>query len=78
MAVTYGIPEAPFGGRKSSGVGQVNGKKGIRGFTHELPVIVDRSAKTSFGYPYTRKAEDGMLKFARFFFGNATLRKWLG
>jgi succinate-semialdehyde dehydrogenase/glutarate-semialdehyde dehydrogenase len=80
MAVTYGVPEAPFGGRKSSGVGQVNGKKGIRGYTHELPVIIDRSSKSEYkgGYPYTRKAEDGMLKFAKFLFGSATLRKWLG
>jgi len=80
MAVTYGVPEAPFGGRKASGVGQVNGKKGLRGYTHELPVIIDRSTKDKYsgGYPYTRKAEDGMLKFARFLFGNSTLRKWLG
>ena len=35
MAVSYGIPAAPFGGRKSSGVGQVNGKKGLRGYCHE-------------------------------------------
>ena len=26
MAITYGVPEAPFGGVKSSGVGQVNGE----------------------------------------------------
>lgn len=80
MAVTYGVPEAPFGGRKSSGVGQVNGKKGLRGYTHELPVVIDRSSKNAYrgGYPYTRKAEDRMLKFAKFVFGNATLRRWLG
>jgi len=80
MAVTYGIPEAPFGGRKASGVGQVNGKKGLRSYAHELPVIIDRSSKNRYrgGYPYTRKAEDGMLRFAKFLFGSGALRKWLG
>ena len=42
MALTYGAPEAPFGGRKSSGVGQVNGEQGVRGYCHALPVIFDR------------------------------------
>ncbi|MEZ4216579.1 MAG: succinic semialdehyde dehydrogenase [Myxococcota bacterium] len=80
MALTYGVPEAPFGGRKASGVGQVNGKKGIRGYTHELPVILDRRGGKDVqgGYPYTRKGEDGTLGFAKFLFGNATLRRWLG
>ena len=80
MALTYGVPEAPFGGRKSSGVGQVNGKKGIRGYTHELPVLIDRRGGKEIqgGYPYTRKGEDGMLKFARFLFGSSTLRRLLG
>ena len=61
-------------------MGQVNGKKGIRGYTHELPVIIDRSTKNEYkgGYPYSRKSEDGMLKFAKLLFGNATLRRWLG
>src|SRR3990172_3934551 len=39
-ALTYGVPEAPFGGRKQSGIGQVNGAKGIRGYCHELPILV--------------------------------------
>jgi len=80
MAVTYGVHEAPFGGRKASGVGQVNGKKGLRGYTHELPVIIDRSSKNQYkgGYPYSRKADQGTRSFARWVFGNATLRRWLG
>jgi len=79
MALTYGVPEAPFGGRKTSGVGQVNGKKGLRGYTHEMPILIDRwgGTKVQGGYPYTRKAEDGTLAFAKRLFGNATLRRWL-
>jgi len=80
MALTYGVPEAPFGGRKDSGVGQVNGKKGIRGYTHELPVLIDRRGgkEVQGGYPYSRKAEDGMLKFAKLLYSSPTLRRWLG
>src|SRR4030095_9781670 len=39
MALTYGVPEAPFGGVKESGVGQVNGQAGPgRVFPHH-PVV---------------------------------------
>lgn len=59
MAVTYGIPEAPFGGRGDSGVGQANGKVGVRGFTHTQPVIIDRfgGKQTAQQYPYGPKGE---------------------
>ena len=53
ISVTYGIPEAPFGGLKASGVGQVNGEIGIRGFCHLHPIIIDTSRKARGGYPYT-------------------------
>ncbi len=42
MTMTYGIQEAPFGGRKNSGVGQVNGQTGLRSYCHAEPIIVDR------------------------------------
>ena len=71
MTVTFGIPEAPFGGRKDSGVGQVNGESGLRGYCHTLPVIADRfGGKNSRKfYPFTAKKADGMLKAARMLFG---------
>jgi len=34
MTMTYGVPEAPFGGLKQSGVGQVNGVTGLGGYCH--------------------------------------------
>jgi succinate-semialdehyde dehydrogenase/glutarate-semialdehyde dehydrogenase len=77
IAVTYGIPEAPFGGVKESGVGQVNGEIGIRGYCHLHPVIVDTGKKARGGYPYTEESAAGMQKFARFAFGNRFLRKWI-
>ncbi len=78
MTVTYGCLEAPFGGRKSSGVGQVNGENGVRGYCHPLPVIVDRfKGKNSRSfYPYGKKKEDGLLKAAKFLFGTA-LGRWI-
>ena len=75
ISVTYGIPEAPFGGLKASGVGQVNGEVGIRGYCHLHPVILDTAKKSQGGYPYTEKSAAGMEKFAKFLFGNRFLRR---
>jgi succinate-semialdehyde dehydrogenase/glutarate-semialdehyde dehydrogenase len=76
IAVTYAIPEAPFGGRKSSGVGQVNGETGIRGYCHLHPIIIDTGKKAQGGYPYTPETAAGLQKLIRTVFGNRILR-WL-
>ena len=72
MAVGYGIHEAPFGGRKASGVGQVNGKVGLRGYSFCQPIISDRAAgkKSQGGYPYSAENAEGMKKFMRFLWTN--------
>jgi succinate-semialdehyde dehydrogenase/glutarate-semialdehyde dehydrogenase len=59
MALTYGVPEAPFGGRKDSGVGQANGEVGVRSFCHPQPVIIDRfgGRQAASQYPYNAKME---------------------
>ena len=77
MAMTYGIAEAPFGGGKASGVGQVNGKQGIRNYCHVHPIISDKktSGKLQGGYPYTRASADQMQKIVRIVFGNRLLRR---
>lgn len=76
IAVTYGIPEAPFGGVKDSGVGQVNGQVGIRGYCHVHPVIVDTTKKKAQGgYPYTPESAEGLKKMVKTVFGNRILRK---
>ncbi|MEE2677065.1 MAG: aldehyde dehydrogenase family protein [Myxococcota bacterium] len=77
MAITYGIHEAPFGGVKASGLGQVNGPIGIRSYCHTMPITADRKGKGKVqgGYPYTRKGEDGMQKFVKIFFGTR-LARW--
>ena len=78
MAMIYGIPEAPFGGVKSSGVGQVNGISGVRNYCHAKPITSDRRGKGKIqgGYPYTQKGTDGMQKLIRLLWGTR-LGRWL-
>jgi succinate-semialdehyde dehydrogenase/glutarate-semialdehyde dehydrogenase len=77
-ALTYGVPEAPFGGLKQSGIGQVNGVKGLRGYCHEFPVLVDRfgGRRIPGGYPYRIQAADRMKRFLKLYFGTP-LGRWL-
>ena len=78
MAVSYGIPAAPFGGRKSSGVGQVNGKKGIRSYCHEMPVVIEkRGGPMPNAYPYSAKTAQGMLKFMHILWVKTPIGRWL-
>jgi succinate-semialdehyde dehydrogenase/glutarate-semialdehyde dehydrogenase len=78
MAVSYGIPAAPFGGRKNSGVGQVNGKKGVRGYCHEMPIVIDRfGGKMQNAYPYSTKSAEGMKKLMNFLWVKTALGRWL-
>jgi succinate-semialdehyde dehydrogenase/glutarate-semialdehyde dehydrogenase len=79
MAITYGIPEAPFGGRKSSGLGQVNGATGLRGYCHALPITADRRGRGPIqgAYPYSDRATAGLQKLVRWVWGTP-LRRWLG
>lgn len=77
MSMTYGIQEAPFGGLKHSGVGQVNGVTGLRGYCHAEPILVDRRGgkMSASHYPYSAKANSGMQKFMNFLWGTAVGRK---
>ncbi|MFK7978026.1 MAG: aldehyde dehydrogenase family protein [Halioglobus sp.] len=78
MAVSYGIPAAPFGGKKNSGVGQVNGKKGLRGYCHEMPIVIDRfGGKLQSGYPYSADSAEGMKKLMNFLWVKTPLGRWL-
>ncbi len=78
MAVSYGIPAAPFGGKKNSGVGQVNGKKGLRGYCHEMPIVIDRfGGKMQNAYPYSAKSAEGMKKLMNFLWVKTPIGKWL-
>jgi succinate-semialdehyde dehydrogenase/glutarate-semialdehyde dehydrogenase len=79
MAVTYGAPEAPFGGRKQSGIGHVNGDAAVRGYCHELPILIDRfgGRQARDAYPYSFRRDAGMQRLIRFLFGTS-IGRWLG
>ena len=78
MTMTYGVQEAPFGGVKHSGLGQVNGPVGLTGYCHAEPILVDRfgGRQTAARYPYTRKKDDGIKKVMHLQWGTA-LGRWL-
>ncbi len=78
-AVIYGVPEAPFGGRKDSGLGHVNGTDALRSFTHAQPVLVDRwqPKRESIWYPYSEKTIQNLDGLIRYGFGNRVLRRLL-
>jgi acyl-CoA reductase-like NAD-dependent aldehyde dehydrogenase len=78
MTMTYGVQEAPFGGRKWSGVGQVNGEDGLRGFCHALPIVIDRfgGRQAAATYPFTAAREAGLQRLIRFLWGTP-IGRWL-
>ncbi|HTM20212.1 MAG TPA: aldehyde dehydrogenase family protein [Kofleriaceae bacterium] len=77
-SVTYGAVEAPFGGRKASGVGQVNGEIGLRGYCHALPIVIDRfgTKEEHVWYPYTADKEQVLQKIMRWVWGTP-IGKWM-
>ncbi|MGW5312773.1 aldehyde dehydrogenase family protein [Nocardia thailandica] len=79
-AVVYGVPEAPFGGRRSSGLGRVNGgREGLRGFTHAQPLLLARrlGRGQTIRYPYTDAQEKQLDRLVRVGFGRRILRRLL-
>ncbi len=72
---TYGSTEAPFGGRKASGVGHVNGASGLKGYCHALPIQIDKfgGKQTSMVFPRDAGQDPGFQKFVKFMWGT-----WLG
>ncbi len=75
-AFSYGVHQAPFGGVKSSGIGQVHGENGLRRYTHELPIVIDRFGPKREGgwYPYDEKKFEGMKKAVKVLFGTPLRR----
>jgi succinate-semialdehyde dehydrogenase/glutarate-semialdehyde dehydrogenase len=78
FTVTYGVAEAPFGGRKNSGIGRVNGEMGLKGYCHIQPIIIDRlgGKQTASMYPCSTKKDVGMQKFMRILWGTP-IGRWM-
>jgi succinate-semialdehyde dehydrogenase/glutarate-semialdehyde dehydrogenase len=75
-AFSYGIHQAPFGGVKASGVGQVHGENALRRYAYETPIVIDRFGPKREGgwYPYDEKKYKGMKKALQFLFGTPLRR----
>ncbi len=74
----YGVTEAPFGGLKQSGIGQVNGEAGLRGYCYAQPILVDRfgAKREQAWYPFTAKKERTMKRIMRLLWGTP-LGRWM-
>jgi succinate-semialdehyde dehydrogenase/glutarate-semialdehyde dehydrogenase len=70
-SVTYGASEAPFGGRKTSGVGQVHGENGLKGYCYATPIIIERfnPKEEHVWYPYTADKTAILQKIMKWVFG---------
>jgi acyl-CoA reductase-like NAD-dependent aldehyde dehydrogenase len=78
-AITYGAVEAPFGGRRTSGVGQVNGETGLRGYCFAQPILLDRfgTKDEHVWYPYTADKTKMLQRVIGWLWGTRVGR-WLG
>jgi acyl-CoA reductase-like NAD-dependent aldehyde dehydrogenase len=67
---THAAPETPWGGVKSSGLGRVHGKHGLRDFCEVRHVNLERVSFPAFWYyPYSRKAWSTGLRVYRTMLG---------
>lgn len=68
---THAAPETPWGGVKSSGLGRVHGKHGLRDFCEVRHVNLERFDFPAFWYyPYSRKAFSTGLRVYRTMLGS--------
>jgi succinate-semialdehyde dehydrogenase/glutarate-semialdehyde dehydrogenase len=69
--ITYAIPESPFGGRGESGIGQVNGEAGLKGYCHAQSIVIDRFGGRSefIWFPYTRRKGRWLGRLVRWVWG---------
>jgi succinate-semialdehyde dehydrogenase/glutarate-semialdehyde dehydrogenase len=77
-AIAYGATEAPFGGRRASGVGQVNGETGLRGYCFAQPIILDRFGlkEEHVWYPYTKDKARSLQRVIKWLWGTR-IGRWI-
>jgi acyl-CoA reductase-like NAD-dependent aldehyde dehydrogenase len=77
-STAYGVLEAPFGGMKDSGLGQVNGRGALRSYTFQQAIIIDRWAKKTeqHWYPHTEKTADELDQAVKYVYGTWMKKLW--
>jgi acyl-CoA reductase-like NAD-dependent aldehyde dehydrogenase len=70
-SITYGALEAPFGGMKSSGLGQIHGKNALKNYCFAQPILLNRfrQKEEQVWYPYTREKGEMLQKIMRWVWG---------
>lgn len=71
-SITYGVLEAPFGGMKTSGIGQIQGKNGLKGYCFAKPVLLNRyqPKEEQAWYPHSRDKGEMLQKVMRWIWGS--------
>jgi succinate-semialdehyde dehydrogenase/glutarate-semialdehyde dehydrogenase len=70
-SITYGVHEAPFGGRKQSGLGQVHGAAGLKNYCFAQPILLERwkFRQEDVWYPYTNEKGKALQKAMQWLWG---------
>jgi acyl-CoA reductase-like NAD-dependent aldehyde dehydrogenase len=70
-SITYGALEAPFGGMKASGLGQIHGSSALKGYCFAKPILLDRfgQKEEKVWYPYTRDKGEFLQKLMHWVWG---------
>jgi len=76
-SIVFGVPEAPFGGVKASGLGYANGPGALRSYCQEVPILIQRwnTDREPTWYPAQAKAALSVERLIKFAFGSKLMRK---
>jgi acyl-CoA reductase-like NAD-dependent aldehyde dehydrogenase len=70
-SITYGVLEAPFGGMKASGLGQIHGENSLKGYCFAKSIVIDRFQlkEERAWYPYSPDKAEMLQKVMHWVWG---------